>query len=220
MTSIVKTDPKLSYSHSTSTLNFKQCTIRDLLFDVSEKFPNNVVFIFKSNELRLTLKEVRDKSFLLAQNLLALGLSRGDRVIVLIPNTPEFIIIHYAAALIGLVTIPINPASSIIDIEYVIKKTRPNLIFIENSIDYHNMNQYLLPEIYQLDKLKFRSNNFTNLKHVVAINDTNFENKNLAIGCWSYEELNRYFNEMEQELPYIEADDDFTIWLTVFSNKI
>jgi fatty-acyl-CoA synthase len=215
MCSIVKTDSKFSYCHSTSNQNFKKCTIRDLLFEVSDKFPNNVAYIFKSNKLRLTVKEIKDKSFLLAHSLLRLGLKKSDRAVVLVPNTPEFIIIHYAAALIGLVTIPISPVSSLVDIEYVIKKMKPTLIFIENSIDYHNINKNILPEIYELNKVNFKSSNFSGLKYVIAVNDVNFEDKSKAIGCWSYDELNQSLNEKEYDLPHVESEDDYTIWLTV-----
>lgn len=46
----------------------------------------------------------------LAQGLLRLGVRRGDRVAVLLPNRPEVVQVYFAVARIGAVVVPLNPA--------------------------------------------------------------------------------------------------------------
>src|SRR5690348_16010762 len=56
----------------------------------------------------------------LAAGLLALGLTRGDHLAVVLPNGPEFIQLMFAAARAGLVFVPLNPAVSPPELQHLL----------------------------------------------------------------------------------------------------
>jgi len=58
---------------------------------------------------RLTFAELGGRVNRAANALLALGLSKGDKVAVVVPNCPEVMEIYWAAIQVGLVLVPLSP---------------------------------------------------------------------------------------------------------------
>src|SRR5689334_5790107 len=52
---------------------------------------------------------LRAKVFKMATRLLEDGVGRGDRVVMLIPNSIEFVVAFWAIQYIGAVAVPLNP---------------------------------------------------------------------------------------------------------------
>ncbi|MFJ8672596.1 long-chain fatty acid--CoA ligase [Streptomyces sp. NPDC093589] len=61
------------------------------------------------HDTALTYAEVEHRAGLVAGNLLALGLERGAKVAVQLPNIPEFLYAYFGAMRAGLVMVPLNP---------------------------------------------------------------------------------------------------------------
>jgi long-chain acyl-CoA synthetase len=57
----------------------------------------------------LTFREIKDRSDRLAAALLELGVAKGDRVGVMLPNCPQYVISAFAILRIGAVVVNINP---------------------------------------------------------------------------------------------------------------
>src|ERR1700692_946358 len=57
-----------------------------------------------------------------AAGLLALGLSRGDRVGIWAPNCAEWAVTQFATAKAGLILVNINPAYRLSEVEYTLNK--------------------------------------------------------------------------------------------------
>ena len=57
----------------------------------------------------LTYEQVDDASGRVAAALLGLGLERGDRVAVQLPNLPEFLLCYFGILKAGLIMVPLNP---------------------------------------------------------------------------------------------------------------
>jgi long-chain acyl-CoA synthetase len=62
-----------------------------------------------SQEATLTYEHVDEASGRVAAALLALGLRRGDRVAVQLPNLPEFLLCYFGILKAGLIMVPLNP---------------------------------------------------------------------------------------------------------------
>lgn len=85
--------------------DFEPCTpafIRSL----QERFATRDLIVYEGQ--RLTYGEAAAQSALLARGMLASGISKGSRIGLLMPNSPDFVIAWLAAARIGAVIIPIN----------------------------------------------------------------------------------------------------------------
>ncbi len=55
-----------------------------------------------------------------ARGLLALGLAPGDRVAVLLGNTPDFVAVWFGALRAGLVAVPVNPGYTVEEVRHVV----------------------------------------------------------------------------------------------------
>lgn len=69
--------------------------------------PNAPAILFKGRTL--SYAEIQRQSEALAAGLASLGVRRGDRVALLLPNCPQFIVAQLAAWRLGAVVAPLNP---------------------------------------------------------------------------------------------------------------
>ena len=87
-----------------------------LLEQTAKKYPNKACTIFKGAEI--SYKEMDEMTDRLAAGLYDLGVRKGDRVGLYIPNTPQFVIAYYAILKIGGVVVATNPLYTQREIEY------------------------------------------------------------------------------------------------------
>ncbi len=73
----------------------------------AEKYPDKACTIFKGAEISYAeMNELTDR---LAAGFNSIGISKGDRVGMYIPNTPQFVIVYYALLKLGAVVVATNP---------------------------------------------------------------------------------------------------------------
>jgi crotonobetaine/carnitine-CoA ligase len=72
----------------------------------------------------LTLAELDRRINRFANGLLALGIGRGDRVAVMLPNHPDYVVAFLAAARIGVCQVPVNNNLRASGLEYVLEHSR------------------------------------------------------------------------------------------------
>jgi long-chain acyl-CoA synthetase len=77
------------------------------LEDSARRFPNQVALEFLGKTL--TYQELWDKSRRFAQGLRELGVKPGDRVAIMLPNTPQFVIAFFGTLMAGGVGVNVNP---------------------------------------------------------------------------------------------------------------
>ena len=78
---------------------------------------------------RLTYGEARGQAYRLATSLRRLGVQRGDRVLVQLPNWNEFIVIYLAAIRAGAVLVPIMPIYRHDEIGYILERSQARVAF-------------------------------------------------------------------------------------------
>jgi long-chain acyl-CoA synthetase len=89
------------------TIDYPRITSFELLEQTAKKYPERVCTIFKG--ATITYKEMDELTDRLAAGLYKLGVRKGDRVGVFIPNTPQFVIAYFAILKIGGVVVATNP---------------------------------------------------------------------------------------------------------------
>jgi long-chain acyl-CoA synthetase len=99
-----------------ATLDYPRIPLFDLLADSARKYPNHVAVklvlrYFGSFALggALTYEQLLDQANRFAAALHALGVRKGDRVAVMLPNLPQFVISFYGAARLGAIIVNTNP---------------------------------------------------------------------------------------------------------------
>lgn len=75
-----------------------------------------------------TYAEAESQATRLAAGLIDLGLQPGDRLAVILPNIPAFVLTLFAAAKAGLILVPINVRRSQVEVSTRLVKTRPKAL--------------------------------------------------------------------------------------------
>lgn len=83
---------------------------------------------------RATYSEMDQWSNRYAHALRAFGVSKGDRIGVMLPNRIEFPILWFAMAKLGAVTVPINMRYTSREIEYVLSDTQAKFAVVDESV--------------------------------------------------------------------------------------
>jgi long-chain acyl-CoA synthetase len=78
-----------------------------LLDDATTAFPTRAAIAFLGT--KTTYRELRDQVDRCASGLAQLGVEKGDRVALVLPNCPQFVVTFYAALRLGAVVTPLNP---------------------------------------------------------------------------------------------------------------
>lgn len=77
------------------------------LIEAKDKFPDKAAIHFLGK--KMNYKQLFDESIKLASQISAMGISKGDRVAVMLPNSPQGVISYYAALMAGAVVVQTNP---------------------------------------------------------------------------------------------------------------
>src|ERR1700759_1642981 len=74
---------------------------------------------------RLTFAESEDRVKGIAAALAGHGFKAGDRLAVLLPNSPEYIELVYACSWLGVIMVPLNTRLSVAEIDRVLSDSTP-----------------------------------------------------------------------------------------------
>ena len=90
-----------------TTIRYPRIAAHEILNLPANSFPDKPATNFYGTEL--TFWELRQQVLHLAKALDALGVSKGDRVGVHLPNCPQYIIAYYATMSLGAIVVNLNP---------------------------------------------------------------------------------------------------------------
>lgn len=90
-----------------STLQYPNAPLYSLLEKSAQRHGDRDATIFFG--ARLTYRELWNQARRLAAGLIALGVQKGDRVALMMPNCPQAIIGYYGALMAGAVVVQVNP---------------------------------------------------------------------------------------------------------------
>jgi long-chain acyl-CoA synthetase len=89
------------------TIDYPAIPLFDLLSQAAEKYPEAACTIFKG--ARITYQEMDVITDRLAAGLASIGVSKGDRVGIFMPNTPQFVMAYFAVLKLGAIVVAVNP---------------------------------------------------------------------------------------------------------------
>jgi long-chain acyl-CoA synthetase len=112
-------------------IDYPKVTVFNLLENTAEKYPNSVCTIFKG--ARITYKEMNELTDRMAAALSALGVKKGDRVGIFMPNTPQFVIAYLGILKAGGVVVATNPLYSAREIEYQVNDAGIELMLVMSN---------------------------------------------------------------------------------------
>jgi len=110
---------------------YKFSTVKELISSQAKALPDKVFMYYK--DITKTFKELNDISNRIGNGLLSLGIKKGDRVTLLIPNKPEFVYAWFGLMKIGAIMVPINTQFKPDEIKYIINNSEANTIITTGS---------------------------------------------------------------------------------------
>ena len=105
-------------------------TLVDYLDDTARQYADRPALLFKGRTI--TYGELGALSDAVATHLVRLGVKRGDRVALCLPNCPQFSIAQYGAWKVGAVVCPINPTYTDREMEDALVATDAETLVVLN----------------------------------------------------------------------------------------
>jgi fatty-acyl-CoA synthase len=145
-------------------------TLGALLDEMAAACPHTEAVVGRGE--RLTYAGLRDRADTLARALLALGVERGDRVALLLPNRPEWLIGAFAAAKVGAITVAVSTFSAPREIAWTLEHARPRVLITMDAFrgrPYLAAVAELCPELGRSAPGALRSARVPELRAVVSV---------------------------------------------------
>lgn len=136
--------------------------IFDLLDNYRENYPDKTDALAKKEDgkwIKYSTEQYLKYSDLISYALLDSGLKKGDRVITISNNRPEWNFVDMALAQIGVIHVPLYPTISAKSYDFIIRHCEPSIIFISSEELYCKIEPLLnnhpsIKQVYSFDKIK------------------------------------------------------------------
>jgi len=141
-----------------TTIDYPSVTLFELLEESARKYPETPCTIFKGE--KISYKEMNALTDRLAAGLVDLGVKKGDRVGIFMPNSPQFVIAYFAVLKAGGVVVATNPLYSAREIEHQANDAGFEIMLVMSN--FYNTIKEVQP------KTKIRKLIVTNIKEALS----------------------------------------------------
>ena len=161
-----------SYVHGAMSVPLLGETIGQNLDRIVDRHGDRPALVVRSQGVRLTYRELRERAEAFAAGLLALGLGKGDRVGIWSLNNAEWVITQFATAKAGIILVNINPSYRTTELEYALNLVGCAALITATqfkSSNYIGMLRELAPELAQREPGQLRAARLPALRTVIQI---------------------------------------------------
>ena len=109
---------------------YPQKTLIEVVDESARAKPYRAMFYFKGSSL--LYDDFVRQSDALAAGLVALGVRKGDRVAMLLPNSPQIVISFYGIWKAGAIAVPINPLYTERELKHALKEVEAAAVIVLN----------------------------------------------------------------------------------------
>ena len=127
-------------------------TLRLMLEEVAKQYGAKTAIAL--DDRRLSYAELDEASNKIANALSEMGLSKGDPVVMLLSNSPEFAIIYFGIVKTGAVAVPLDPRYKFAELASLFNNSQPKVLVAESP--------FLEPLVPALPKFK-------SIEHVIEL---------------------------------------------------
>lgn len=106
--------------------------ISDIPRRSAQRQPNKLALV--DGDIELTYHAFYQKVEQLAAYLTKIGLQKSDRLLLLSHNCWQFPVIHFAAARLGIITVPVNFMLNSKELAYILENSQCKIIFAEDQL--------------------------------------------------------------------------------------
>jgi long-chain acyl-CoA synthetase len=138
-------------------IDYPEVPLFHFLEEDAQKYPDTPCTIFKG--AKISYREMNEITDRLAAGLADVGVKKGDRVGIFMPNTPQFVMAYFAILKLGGVVVATNPLYSPREIEHQLNDAGLEIMLVMSN--FYNTIKAVQP------KTKLRTLVVTNLKETL-----------------------------------------------------
>jgi len=139
------------------TIDYPEVPLFNFLEESARKYPEAPCTIFKG--AKISYREMNEITDRLAAGLSSIGIKKGDRVGIFIPNTPQFVMAYFAILKIGGIVVATNPLYSPREIKHQANDSGIEVMIVMSN--FYNRIKEVQPET------KIRTLVVTNIKETL-----------------------------------------------------
>lgn len=113
------------------SLEYPKISIAELLRSSAKKHPSNTALVFLDS--RISYKQLDSMVDAFTVSLHELGVKKGSRVGIFLPNFPHFVISYFAALRLGAIVVPCNPLYKDKELEYQLNDAGVEALIASND---------------------------------------------------------------------------------------
>lgn len=107
---------------------YPERTLMDVVSETAKQYPERPILLFKGTSI--SYAELERLSDELATALIKLGVQKGERVVLLLPNSPQLVIGEFGCWKAGAVAVPTNPLYTETELEYAFNECGAETVIV------------------------------------------------------------------------------------------
>src|SRR5215831_18587700 len=148
---------------------FVDATAAGMLAAVAERFADREALV--ATDQRITYADMLREAQRFARVLLALGVGKGDKVALWLPNRPAWLFAQYGASMIGAVVVALNPRYRAHELAYILKQADVSTLILTDHlgpVDFLETLGDVLPRLTQATPGELAFEEFPLLRQIVV----------------------------------------------------
>ncbi len=113
-------------------LEYPEISLYRYLKEKTAKYSDLIAMIFMGKEI--TFQKMHENIDRFAAALIDLGVKKGDRVALIMPNCPEYVYTYYACMKIGAVEVQIDPLYMPAEVEFALKDSGAKIVVVADVV--------------------------------------------------------------------------------------
>jgi fatty-acyl-CoA synthase len=137
---------------------------------VAERYAGREALVF--GDRRLTYQELHDEVRAFGKGLVALGVTKGAKVAVMLGNRPEFVVAAYGATLVGAVAVPVSTLAAADERDYILGHCDAAVLVTQSSLPHRRFVDELVadhPDVGAAEPGRIAVASFPHLRRVVCV---------------------------------------------------
>ena len=131
------------YDQTPAHLDYPDASIYEMILRASEKWPDNIAYIFQGK--KTTYSAFARRIDAAAKGLYSMGIRRGDRVTICMPNSPQALDCFYGLNRIGAIANMIHPLSAAGEIAFYLNFSKSKAILTLDQ--FYDKVSSVLPQV-------------------------------------------------------------------------
>ncbi|CAG8882690.1 unnamed protein product [Penicillium salamii] len=152
-------------------------TMKDLIDDQAAQYGDRPAVVFPWQSVRLSYRQLADRSKVLAKAMLEMGLRHGDCVGIMAGNCYEYIEVFLGGARIGCPVVVLNNTYTPIELSNAVQRSSCKLVFHATSIGSRDLTAH----ITTLRGTQFPNPALPELRRIVSLGPGGFLNKGVQV---------------------------------------